>query len=62
MKGNNILIIGLPDEEERVQRTGNLFENIMTKNVPNLVKEKVQEAQGVPNKINLKETHTKMHN
>ena len=39
-------------EREREKEIGNLFENIMTDNFPNLVKEidiQVQEAQKVPN-------------
>ena len=39
------------------QKDRDLFEEIMTKNFPNLVKKKdtqVQEAQGVPNKRNPK--------
>ena len=43
----------MPKGEEREQRIKNLFEEIMTENFPNLVKEKdtqVQEAQRVPNK------------
>ena len=44
----------MPKGEEREQRIKNLFEEIMTKNFPNLVKEKVtqvQEAQRVPSKL-----------
>ena len=49
-------------EEERGQGTENLSEEIMTKNFPNLVKEKdteVQEAQRVPNKLNPKRPTTR---
>ena len=56
MKYNIIHIRGVP-EKRRDQRVKKLFEDIMTKNVPNLVKEKdtqVQEAQRVPNKMNQK--------
>ena len=38
-------------------KTGNLFEKIMKVNIPNLVKEidmQVQEAQKVPNKMDVK--------
>ena len=57
MKGNSICIMGTPEEEEREQMIENLFEEIITKNFPNLVKEKfaqVQEAQRVPNKLDPK--------
>ena len=40
--------------EEKEQEIGNLFERIVKENFPNLVKEidtQVQEAQGVPNKM-----------
>ena len=49
--------MGVPEEEEKEQRIGNLFEKIMKENFLNLVKEidlQVQEAQTVPNKMNLK--------
>ena len=48
MKHNNICIMGIPEGEESEQGIENLFEKIMAKNFPNLVKEKdtqVQEAQ-----------------
>ena len=57
MKHKNIHIMGIPKGEEGEQRIGNLSEEIMTKNFPNLVKEKVtqvQEAQRVPNKLDPK--------
>ena len=47
-KGSNICIIGVPEEEEKEQEIGNLFEKIMKENFPNVVKEidmQVQEAQ-----------------
>ena len=56
-KHNNICIMGIPKGEESEQGIENLFEEIMTKNFPNLVKEKVtqvQEAQRVPNKLDPK--------
>ena len=49
--------IGMPEEEEKEQETGILFEKIMKGSFPNLVKEidmKVQEAQRVPNKMDAK--------
>mgnify|MGYP002507587977 CR=1 FL=1 len=63
MKCNNIWIIGGPNGEEREQGTENLFEEIMTKNFPNLAKEldiQVQEAQSVPIKRN-SNRHTPRH-
>ena len=56
MKHNNISIMGLPQEESE-QGIENLFEEIMTENLPNLVKEKdtqVQKAQSLPNKMDPK--------
>ena len=49
--------MGMPEEVEREQGIENLFEEIMTENFPNLVKEiniQIQEAQRVPNKMNAK--------
>ena len=57
MKCNNIHIMGIPEGEESEQGIKNLFEEIMSENFPNLVKEKVtqiQEAQTVPNKLDSK--------
>ena len=54
MKLNNIHIMGIPEGEESEQTINNLFEERMTENFLNLVKEKViqvQEAQRVPNKL-----------
>ena len=53
----------MPEGEEKEQETGNLFERIVKENFPNLVKEidtQVQEAQGVPNKMD-GEAHSKTH-
>ena len=47
----------MPEGEEKKQEIGNLFENIMKENFPNLVKEidmQVQEAQRAPNKMDAK--------
>ena len=47
----------LPEGEESDQGIENLFKEIITENFPSLVKEKdtqVQEAQRVPNKLDLK--------
>ena len=55
----NTRIIGVPEGEEEEQEIENFFEKIMKENFPNLVKEvdvQVQEAQGVPNKLDLKRT------
>ena len=62
LKRSNIRIIGEP-EEEKDQEIENLFEQIMKKNFPNLVKEidfqEVQEAQRVPNKLDPKKATPK---
>ena len=53
-KHSNILIIGMPEEEEE-QELENLLEEIMKENFPNLAKEidfqEVQEAHRVPKKL-----------
>ena len=57
MKQNNIHIMGISEGEEVSQGIKNLTEEIMSKNLPNLVKEKdtqVQEVQKVPNKLDPK--------
>ena len=57
MNHNNICIMGIPEGEDSKQVIKNLFEEIMTTNFPNLVKEKdsqVQEAERVPNKLDPK--------
>ena len=54
---SNICFTGVPGGEEREQEIGNLFEKIMIKIFPNLVKEidiRVQEAQRAPNKMDAK--------
>ena len=59
MKCNNTHIIGVP-EEERQQGIENLVKEIMTENLFNLVTEQdtqVQEAHGVPNKMNPRRPH-----
>ena len=56
-KRNSICIMGIPEGEESKQGIENLVEEIMTENLPNLVKEKftqVQEAQRVPTKLDPK--------
>ena len=55
--------MAVSEGEESEQGIENLFEEIMTENFPNLVKEKdmqVQEAQRVPNKLCL-EAYTEAH-
>ena len=55
LKHSNILIIGVPEREEKEQQIENLFEQIMKENFPYLAKEiafqEVQEAQRVPKKL-----------
>ena len=54
-KWTNVHIIGLPEGEERENRTESLFKEIMPGNFPNLRKEadmRIQETQVAPNKIN----------
>ena len=49
--------MGIPEGEESEHGIENLFEEIMTKNFPNLVKEKTQS----PKTDGPKEAHTKIH-
>ena len=57
-KNANIWIIGMPEEEKEEQKIENLFEKIMKKNFPNLVKEIDSES---PREVGPKEEHTKIH-
>ena len=54
----------MPEGEEEEQKIENLFEQIMKENFPHLAKEidfqEVQEAQGVPKKLNPRK-HTPRH-
>ena len=54
----------MPEGEEQEQEIGNLSEQIMKENFPNLAKEidfqEVQEAQSLPKKLPM-EKHTKAH-
>ena len=62
-KHTNIHIRGVPEGEEKEQEIGKLFEKIMKKNFPNMMKEidlQVQEAQS-PKQDGHKEDHTKTH-
>ena len=55
IKCTNIRIIGVPEREEREQGIENLFQEIMTENLPNPVKEidiQAQEVLRAPNKMN----------
>ena len=55
IKRNNILIIGIPEGEEREKGPEKIFEEIIVDNFPNMGKEiatQVQEAQRVPGRIN----------
>ena len=55
MKCNNILIIGVPEREEREKGTKKILEEIIEENFPNVEKEiatQIQEAQRVPGRIN----------
>ena len=55
IKCTNIRIIGVPEEQEKKKGYEKIFEEIMVENFPNMEKEivnQVQEAQGVPNRIN----------
>ena len=60
MNHNNIYLMGISEGEESEQEIKNLFEEIMTKSFPNLVKEKytrVQEAQRAPNMLDPRNLH-----
>ena len=63
MKQNNIHTIGIPEGEESEQGIENLFEKIMAKNFPNLVKENDPQAQEIqsPKQVGPKETYTQIH-
>ena len=57
VKHTNILIIAVPEGEEREKETEKIFQEIIAKNFPNMGKEpltQIQEAQRVPYKINPK--------
>ena len=54
IKSTNILIIGVPEEEEKNKGTEKIFEEIIIENFPNMGKEifnQVQEVQRVPYRI-----------
>ena len=55
IKYTNILILGVPEEEEKKEGYEKIFEEIIVENSPNMEKEivnQVQEAQRVPYRIN----------
>ena len=59
IKCTNILIIQVPQEEEKMKGYEKSFEEIIVENFPNLEKEianQVQEAQSIPYRINKGET------
>ena len=62
IKRNNIRIIGVPEGEERKKGPKKIFEEIIVKNFPNMVKERatqVLEAQRVPGRINSRRNMSK---
>ena len=68
IKRANILIIGIPEEEELKKGYEKIFEEIILENFSNMEKEivnQVQEVQRVPYRINTwvypKEKHAKTH-
>ena len=63
MKNNNIHVMGKPEGEGSEQGIENLFEEIITENFPNLVKQKdtqVQKAQS-PKQVGSKDAYTKTY-
>ena len=55
MKHSNILIIGVPEEEDKKKDYEKLLEEIIVENLPKMGEEiitQVQETQRVPNRIN----------
>ena len=64
MKHNNIHILGITAGEEEEQGIENLFEKVMMKNFPNLMREKVSTNPGItesPNQEEHKEAHCRTH-
>ena len=54
IKGTNIRIIWVPEEEEKKKGTEKIFDEIIVENFPNMGKEivnQVQEAQRIPYRI-----------
>ena len=64
IKHNNILIIGVPEWEEKEEVAKNIFEDIIAENLTNLGNEKyiqVQEAQRLCKQDQTKNDYTKTH-
>ena len=63
IKSTNILIIGVPEEEEKKKGYKNIFEEIIVENFPNMEKEIVNQVQEAKSPIQdkAKEKHTKTH-
>ena len=64
IKHTNILVIGVPEEEEKKKGYEEIFKEIIVENFPNMEKEivnQVQEAQKSPIQDKPKEKHTKTH-
>ena len=62
VKCSNILIIGVPEEEDKKKGHGKIFEEVIVQNFPKREKEiatQGQETQRVPNKINLRQKTTR---
>ena len=53
-KQANLCVVGIPEGEEREKGIENVFEEIMSKNIPKLRKTdiRIQESQRAPNKLN----------
>ena len=61
MKSSIILVIGIPEEEEKEERENEIFEKMMPKNFEKLKKDtkpQIQEAQRITNKLTHTETQT----
>uniref|UniRef100_A0A8D1GIK8 L1 transposable element RRM domain-containing protein n=1 Tax=Sus scrofa TaxID=9823 RepID=A0A8D1GIK8_PIG len=63
IKQANLHIIGIPERKEKEKGIENIFEEIMAENFPNLKHTdiRIKEAQRAPNKLNSKQTHTKIY-
>ena len=62
IKWVNILIIGVPEGEERGKGPEKIFEEIIAENLPNMEKEIVKSRETEsPRQNKLKEEHTKTH-
>lgn len=61
MKSSIILVIGIPEEEEKEERENEIFEKIMPKNFEKLKKDTkphIQEAQRITNLHTERHRHT----